>query len=159
MRYIGRKIGQEPDDSFTPLTYTISKPSNEENKEFVPDGHEQPKLKATVTNVDGKPHYKFSLSGLEPGKWEGGTYTEYTYYVKETTVPSMYSASYRMSEGDSIVNGESATTGGSIVNTSVASYELPETGGPGTALYGLLGGLMVITAGAVLTLRKKKNKA
>ena len=32
-------------------------------------------------------------------------------------------------------------------------------GGSGTALYGLLGGLMVVTAGAVLTLRKKKNKA
>ena len=37
--------------------------------------------------------------------------------------------------------------------------ELPKTGGSGTAVYGLIGGLMVVTAGAVLTLRKKKNKA
>lgn len=45
----------------------------------------------------------------------------------------------------------------SIVNH--AGTELPKTGGTGMALYGLLGGLMVVTAGAVLTLRKKKNKA
>ena len=36
--------------------------------------------------------------------------------------------------------------------------ELPQSGGPGTALYGLIGGLMVVTAGAALMLRKKKNK-
>ncbi len=38
-------------------------------------------------------------------------------------------------------------------------HQLPNSGGSGTALYGLLGGLMVVTAGAALTLRKKKNKA
>ena len=42
---------------------------------------------------------------------------------------------------------------------NVSGTELPKTGGPGTALYGLLGGLMMVTAGAVLTLRRKKNKA
>lgn len=42
---------------------------------------------------------------------------------------------------------------------NTAGTALPQTGGPGTALYNLLGGLMVVTAGAVLTLRKKKNKA
>ena len=43
--------------------------------------------------------------------------------------------------------------------TNHIGVELPNSGGPGTALYGLIGGLMVVTAGAVLTLRKKKNKA
>lgn len=42
---------------------------------------------------------------------------------------------------------------------NVPGKELPNSGGPGTALYILLGGLMVVTAGAVLTLRRKKNKA
>ena len=39
-----------------------------------------------------------------------------------------------------------------------AGVELPNSGGPGTALYILLGGLMVVTAGAVLTLCRKKDK-
>ena len=43
---------------------------------------------------------------------------------------------------------------------NTAGTALPQTGGPGAALYGLLGGLMAVTAGALLTLRrKKKNKA
>ena len=47
----------------------------------------------------------------------------------------------------------------SVTVLNERGVELPNSGGPGTALYGLLGGLMVVTAGAVLTLRKKKNKA
>ncbi len=47
----------------------------------------------------------------------------------------------------------------SITVVNMPGTELPKTGGPGTALYSLLGGLMVVTAGAVLTLRRKKNKA
>ena len=43
--------------------------------------------------------------------------------------------------------------------TNHIGVELPNSGGPGTAVYGLIGGLMIVTAGAVLTLRKKKNKA
>ncbi len=42
---------------------------------------------------------------------------------------------------------------------NVPGKELPETGGPGAVVYGLIGGMIAVTAGAVLTLRKKKNKA
>ena len=38
-------------------------------------------------------------------------------------------------------------------------YELPQTGGRGTALFTVLGGIMTATAGAILTLRKRKGRA
>ena len=38
-------------------------------------------------------------------------------------------------------------------------YELPQTGGAGTALFTALGGIMTATAGAILTLRKRKEHA
>ena len=152
---IGRKLGGKEDDQFTALQYKISDPTKD--KEF---GTNAPKLKATVTNVDGKPpHYKFSLSGLEPGKWVDGTYTEYTYYVKETTVPTKYSASYRTSNGDSIVNGESAYNGGAIVNTSMASYELPSTGGPGTTGLYILGSILTLLAAVLLIIKRRRTDA
>ena len=37
--------------------------------------------------------------------------------------------------------------------------ELPSTGGPGTALFTAIGGIMTILAGAVLTLKKRKEHA
>ena len=38
-------------------------------------------------------------------------------------------------------------------------YELPSTGGPGTALFTAIGGIMTALAGAVLSLRKRKEHA
>ena len=43
----------------------------------------------------------------------------------------------------------------SIPNTP--SIEMPETGGPGTALFTALGGIMTALAGAILTLKKRKE--
>ena len=36
--------------------------------------------------------------------------------------------------------------------------ELPQTGGIGTTLFTALGGLMTVTAGAILTMRRGKRK-
>lgn len=107
----------------------------------------------------------YTIRGLEDG----------TYQIKEVHHPDGYvitneiPVTFTVDEG-AIVASTVECKGGatyeyeqvpnpifSIVNH--AGTELPKTGGPGTALYGLLGGLMVVTAGAVLTLRKKKNKA
>ena len=51
-----------------------------------------------------------------------------------------------------------AVNGDYIINTPVGSYELPETGGIGTTLFTALGGLMTVTAGAILTMRRGKRK-
>ena len=45
----------------------------------------------------------------------------------------------------------------SIPNTP--GIEMPETGGPGTALFTALGGIMTALAGAILTLKKRKEQA
>ena len=37
--------------------------------------------------------------------------------------------------------------------------ELPATGGPGTALFTAIGGIMTALAGAILTLKKRKAQA
>ena len=42
---------------------------------------------------------------------------------------------------------------------NIPGQELPQTGGSGTALYELIGGLMMTTAGAALILRKRESKA
>ena len=68
-----------------------------------------------------------------------------------------------MDENDSdmeLINAEYDRNTKTFTISNHIGVELPNSGGPGTALYGLLGGLMMVTAGAVLTLRrKKKNKA
>ena len=79
---------------------------------------------------------------------------QYSYTVTETA----WTSGYHRESGET-TRYLTQTDEQSITNVWVSGYELPQTGGPGTALFGLLGGLMVITAGAVLTLRKKKNKA
>ena len=85
---------------------------------------------------------------------------EYTYFVTEAALPG-YSTRY---ESRSDVTPDAAITllpyalnRGTIINTPEGGYELPETGGIGTALFTALGGLMTATAGAVLTLRKKRK--
>ena len=52
-----------------------------------------------------------------------------------------------------------AVNGDYIINTPEDGYELPETGGTGTALFTVLGGLMTAAAGAILTLRRKRKTA
>ena len=109
----------------------------------------------TAGDADG-----FQMTGLQNG----------AYYIKEVTAPKDYVITNEVPLTFTVTDGivsspqydplevlyDQATTF-SIKNH--LGVDLPKTGGPGTALYGLLGGLMVVTAGAVLTLRKKKNKA
>ena len=106
--------------------------------------------------------WKKHIDGLKKTDDNGN---DYTYWITEDQVDG-YSVAITMVKDDETVNVgpgtgcEQAPAESTItITNSKYSISLPETGGPGTALYGLLGGLMVVTAGAVLTLRKKKNKA
>ena len=92
--------------------------------------------------------------------------TNWVYYVEETSVPEGY-----LKDGYGTMNSdeetgttikkapgaEAAASGGVILNRESSGYELPETGGIGTALFTALGGLMTVAAGAVLTLRRKRK--
>ncbi len=76
----------------------------------------------------------------------------YTYVVKEVSVPD-YVTTYE--------NNDGITTGVITVknkSTKPPTYELPETGGPGTIMYTMGGMLLMSVAGILLLYRKNKRR-
>ena len=113
-----------------------------------------------TTSEDGK-MTTFKTSELAVKNADG---KELTYYVVETKVDGYNDPSYAFNNGTVTIKPDSATTKGKavngeyIINTPVGGYELPQTGGIGTTLFTALGGLMTVTAGAILTMRRGKRK-
>ena len=100
------------------------------------------------------PTYKFSLSGLDAADSDGN---EYTYFVKEDieSVPEGYEfAFYKMGN---VTDQDKGMDGCKIVNRTVDSYELPETGGPGTGIITILGSILILLGAGVLLLRRRKE--
>ncbi len=109
----------------------------------------------------GEKTYTFQIQNLpKTGTIEGVT-GEYTYSVTESAL-SGYNTRYETPDAvqpdKTITTPGYAGNGGWIINTPVGGYELPETGGIGTTLFTALGGLMTVTAGAILTMRRGKRK-
>ncbi len=102
--------------------------------------------------------YKLSIIGLPESDDQQ---IPYEYRIIEDETVEGFNPYYYYYDGNlhSLEDQRYAADGQFIVNNPAGGYELPKTGGPGTALYTLLGGLIFAMAGAVLTLRKKKNKA
>ena len=157
------------DDTFS-LKYSICKSDIENGKEFAPSGAEAqtgPKLKLTV-NDNGSPKYTFKLEGLDAvyeinnsssSDPESGSasYGKYTYFVKETNSQLQGYKEPAYANEHSGVGHEAAFDKGTIVNAVENGVVLPNTGGIGTTLFTALGGLMTVTAGAILTIRRKKQ--
>lgn len=98
-----------------------------------------------VTDSTGR----FEIEGLEQG----------TYYLKETTTP----AGYNTCEVVTVVIGENGalTLGETPVNEvgilNQAGSTLPETGGMGTTMFYVVGGLLVLAAVVLLVTKKRMS--
>ncbi len=81
------------------------------------------------------------------GKDDSGNKVTYTYYVVESAV-SGYDTSYANSATSSTTASDVAITSGelTIKNTARKQYDLPETGGSGTALHYIVGAVVTLIA-------------
>ena len=89
---------------------------------------------------------------------------EWVYYVEETEVPEDYSQdgygtkSTSEADGTTITKNQGAAMaacGEVIMNRESSGYKLPETGGPGTRLFTILGSILTLGAGVLLWRRRR----
>ena len=85
------------------------------------------------------------FSGLEAG----------TYYLKELQAPEGYVCS---SEVVKIVVSEESD-GENIVHVSFANSLIPHTGGMGTTIFSIVGGVLIAMAGTVFVISRRKRRA
>lgn len=103
-----------------------------------------------VTPASGK----FSIKGLDSD----------TYYLEETTAPAGYNVlkapvTVVIDSTGKVTYGEDSTAAApdvKVLNKSGA--ELPSTGGIGTTVFYVLGGLLVVCAGVLLITKRRMNK-
>lgn len=118
----------------------------------VPTGYVAVENNEMITTANGK----FNIIGLDHG----------TYTLKETTVPATYnpldpvtimiSADHKEAAGGASASMEltaASTMNNKLVNKSGAT--LPETGGIGTTIFYVLGGMMFVGAALILVVRRK----
>lgn len=90
---------------------------------------------------------KFEIEGLDLG----------TYYLKETETPAGYNTCdvvvVVVGEGGALTQNGTATKEVKVLNQS--GLELPETGGMGTTLFYILGGVLVLAAVVILITKKR----
>lgn len=113
---------------------------------------------STIQEITTTDTGKFEIQGLAPG----------TYYLKETEAPKGYN---KLAQKITIiidnnnlltVNGKNTIDNGVITEVGVENKTgtvLPSTGGAGTTMIYLIGGVLVLGSGVVLvTKRRVKNK-
>lgn len=83
-----------------------------------------------------------NVRGLDPG----------TYYLEEVVVPAGYNK-LNTRQSVTITTGATAAVTVTVVNN--AGTELPSTGGIGTTIFYVVGGLIALSAGIVLVTRRK----
>jgi LPXTG-motif cell wall-anchored protein len=110
-----------------------------------------------VRTGDSTVYFEVSESGVrwlikgsgKPSSWETGTNNSMiTFEVAQAAV-----------EDDTATEEDESkeATNATFIIGNTPGTQLPRTGGTGTALYTALGGLMTVTAGAILTMRRKKQ--
>ena len=86
-----------------------------------------------------------NVRGLAPG----------TYYLEEVVVPDGYN---KLSERTDATITSSATAAVEVTVVNNAGTELPSTGGMGTTIFYVVGGLLIIGAAIVLVARRKAHE-
>ncbi|MBQ3215482.1 MAG: SpaH/EbpB family LPXTG-anchored major pilin [Oscillospiraceae bacterium] len=88
-----------------------------------------------------------------------------TYYLEETVAPEGYNKltarqKFIIADAnlDSVFNGDIYSTGSGVHVVNKTGSMLPETGGFGTTMFILIGGVMVLCAGVVLVSKKRMSK-
>ena len=157
-----RQIGDTIDTGFV-LQYTITPLNYNSSNGIAPDEGSSGTQVLKPQPQSGS-DFTFKVEDLEKFGTIGETAAgEFTYYVKETVPPTTgyMPPAYKDAEGTPIqtgaANGDQAPHQGTIVNQENAGVELPQTGGIGTTLFTALGGLLTVTAGAILTMRRRKR--
>lgn len=104
-----------------------------------------------VTQITTDETGKFNIEGLEQG----------TYYLKEITAPAGYN---KLTEAIKVVVGKDGviTVGSSTVTETVTiennqGATLPETGGTGTTVFYILGGILMVAAAILLVTKRRMN--
>ncbi|MCI6730767.1 MAG: Cna B-type domain-containing protein [Lachnospiraceae bacterium] len=109
------------------------------------------KLYKTVT-IDSSAGWTHTFTDLPlTGTDTDGNTANYYYYVEEVSVPN-YTTSYDNNGG--IQSGTITVTNQAVENPT---FELPETGGPGTRIAYTLGSILMLLASAAFLYIKKRN--
>ncbi len=105
----------------------------------------------TVTEIKTDNTGRFEIEGLEKG----------TYYLKETTTPAGYNTcgnvTVTIGEDGVLTVGEDTVTEVAILNQ--AGTVIPETGGMGTTIFYVCGGIMVLAAVVLLVTKRRMHTA
>lgn len=103
----------------------------------------------TVTEILTGATGKFEIEGLAQG----------TYYLKETTTPAGYNTCGNVTvvigEEGALTQDGKTTTEVSILNN--AGAVLPETGGIGTTIFYIIGGILLVGAAVLLITKRRMN--
>ena len=157
---IGRKAGDVVDADFS-YTYEVA------GTDFTADGTEvaekngkvdAPVMKAILVPAvaPAVPQYKFFMENLPKVNGSG---VQYAYYAVEEKVTGYKDPLYGDSNGTVAVNARYVSDGGAIINKPDDSVTLPDTGGPGTLLYSMLGVMLIAFAGTAYMILLRRRRA
>ena len=102
------------------------------------------------------PQYKFFMENLPKVNGSG---VQYAYYAVEEKVTGYKDPLYGDSNGTVAVNARYVSDGGAIINKPDDSVTLPDTGGPGTLLYSMLGVMLIAFAGTAYMILLRRRRA
>ena len=106
----------------------------------------------TVIQIDEETNrYVFKLSGLD-NLTDGKVYTVSEAHVEGYQPPKYYDAG-----GDPLDLGITVLEDGGTIANDMVAVALPNSGGPGAAVFTMAGTVLALTSGIVLTLRKRRS--